>query len=77
MASETIPPPHHHQDVDEVQIGSHAFTFDHVYSGTSSSSYRIFEDCISPLVDAFFSGYNATVLAYGHVHYLHSLLLHL
>ncbi|KAK9164017.1 hypothetical protein Syun_004919 [Stephania yunnanensis] len=49
----------------QVQIGSHAFTFDHVYSGTSSSSYRIFEDCISPLVDAFFSGYNATVLAYG------------
>ncbi|KAK9160626.1 hypothetical protein Syun_006967 [Stephania yunnanensis] len=65
MASETIPPPHHHQDADEVQIGSHAFTFDHVYSGTSSSSYRIFEDCISPLVDAFFGGYNATVLAYG------------
>ncbi|KAK9115213.1 hypothetical protein Syun_022010 [Stephania yunnanensis] len=65
MASETIPPPHHHQDADEVQIGSHAFTFDHVYSGTSSSSYRIFEDCISPLVDAFFNGYNATVLAYG------------
>ncbi|KAK9165664.1 hypothetical protein Scep_000855 [Stephania cephalantha] len=49
----------------QVQIGSHAFTFDHVYSGTSSSSYRIFEDCISPLVDAFFGGYNATVLAYG------------
>ncbi|KAK9130015.1 hypothetical protein Sjap_010502 [Stephania japonica] len=49
----------------QVQIGSHAFTFDHVYSGTSSSSYRIFEDCISPLVDAFFRGYNATVLAYG------------
>ncbi|KAK9169134.1 hypothetical protein Syun_001274 [Stephania yunnanensis] len=33
--------------------------------GTSSSSYRIFEDCISPLVDAFFSGDNATVMAYG------------
>ncbi|KAK9134877.1 hypothetical protein Syun_014207 [Stephania yunnanensis] len=51
----------------QVQIGSHAFTFDHVYSGTSSSSYRIFEDCISPLVDAFFSGDNAIVLAYGQV----------
>ncbi|KAK9169262.1 hypothetical protein Syun_001402 [Stephania yunnanensis] len=48
-----------------VQIGSHVFIFDHVYSGTSSSSYRIFEDCISPLVDAFFSGDKATVLAYG------------
>ncbi|KAK9163607.1 hypothetical protein Syun_004509 [Stephania yunnanensis] len=38
----------------QVQIRSHAFTFDHVCSGTSSSSYRIFEDCVSPLVDAFF-----------------------
>ncbi|KAK6938063.1 Kinesin motor domain [Dillenia turbinata] len=49
----------------QVQIGSHAFTFDYVYGSGGSTSSRIFEDCVAPLVDAIFHGYNATVLAYG------------
>ncbi|KAK1406714.1 hypothetical protein QVD17_38322 [Tagetes erecta] len=49
----------------QVQIGSHSFTFDYVYGTTASPSTRIFHDCVEPLVDALFHGYNATVLAYG------------
>ncbi|KAK9271250.1 hypothetical protein L1049_026840 [Liquidambar formosana] len=49
----------------QVQIGTHSFTFDHVYGSTGSSSSAIFEECIAPLVDGLFQGYNATVLAYG------------
>ncbi|XP_042498048.1 kinesin-like protein KIN-4C isoform X2 [Macadamia integrifolia] len=49
----------------QVQIGSHVFTFDHVYGGTGSPSSAIFDECVAPLVDAFLNGYNATVLAYG------------
>ncbi|XP_043711239.1 kinesin-like protein KIN-4C [Telopea speciosissima] len=49
----------------QVQIGSHTFTFDHVYGSTASPSSAIFGECVTPLVDAFFHGYNATVLAYG------------
>lgn len=49
----------------QVQIGSHSFTFDHVYGNRGSPSSAIFEECIAPLVDGLFQGYNATVLAYG------------
>ncbi|KAF7850661.1 hypothetical protein BT93_L5132 [Corymbia citriodora subsp. variegata] len=49
----------------QVQIGSHSFTYDHVYGSTGSPSSVIFNDCVAPLVDALFRGYNATVLAYG------------
>ncbi|KAF3446621.1 hypothetical protein FNV43_RR11801 [Rhamnella rubrinervis] len=49
----------------QVQIGTHSFTFDHVYGSTGSPSSAIFEECIAPLVDGLFQGYNATVLAYG------------
>ncbi|ONK69479.1 uncharacterized protein A4U43_C05F23380 [Asparagus officinalis] len=49
----------------QVQIGSHAFTYDHVYGHLSSPSSLIFDECVAPLVDALFLGYNATVLAYG------------
>ncbi|XP_077216302.1 P-loop containing nucleoside triphosphate hydrolases superfamily protein [Tasmannia lanceolata] len=49
----------------QVQIGSHMFTFDHVFGITGSPSSSIFDDCVAPLVDALFHGYNATVLAYG------------
>ncbi|EYU36459.1 hypothetical protein MIMGU_mgv1a000376mg [Erythranthe guttata] len=50
----------------QVQIGSHSFTYDNVFGkrGCSSSS-SIFDDCVAPLVDALFHGYNGTVLAYG------------
>ncbi|XP_057986870.1 kinesin-like protein KIN-4A isoform X2 [Hevea brasiliensis] len=49
----------------QVQIGTHSFTFDHVYGSTGSPASAIFEECIAPLVDGLFQGYNATVLAYG------------
>ncbi|EHA8590245.1 Kinesin-like protein KIN-4A [Cocos nucifera] len=49
----------------QVQIGTHSFTFDHVYGSTGSPSSVMFEECIVPLVDGLFQGYNATVLAYG------------
>ncbi|KAI4314987.1 hypothetical protein L6164_027841 [Bauhinia variegata] len=49
----------------QVQIGSHSFTFDHVYGNMGSPSSAMFEECVAPLVDGLFQGYNATVLAYG------------
>ncbi|KAM7278761.1 hypothetical protein ACFE04_005895 [Oxalis oulophora] len=49
----------------QVQIGSHSFTFDHVYGSNGSPSTSMFEECVAPLVDGLFQGYNATVLAYG------------
>ncbi|WVZ73699.1 hypothetical protein U9M48_021980 [Paspalum notatum var. saurae] len=49
----------------QVQIGPHVFTFDHVYGSSGPSSSLIFEQCVHPLIDALFNGYNATVLAYG------------
>ncbi|KAH1065580.1 hypothetical protein J1N35_030567 [Gossypium stocksii] len=49
----------------QVQIGTHSFTFDHVYGSIGSPSSSMFEECIVPLVDGLFQGYNATVLAYG------------
>ncbi|XP_022714583.1 kinesin-like protein KIN-4A isoform X1 [Durio zibethinus] len=49
----------------QVQIGIHSFTFDHVYGSTGSPPSSMFEECIVPLVDGLFQGYNATVLAYG------------
>ncbi|KAL8490065.1 hypothetical protein ACS0TY_025818 [Phlomoides rotata] len=49
----------------QVQIGTHSFTFDHVYGSTGSPSTSMYEECVAPLVDGLFQGYNATVLAYG------------
>ncbi|KAG8072364.1 hypothetical protein GUJ93_ZPchr0006g42569 [Zizania palustris] len=49
----------------QVQIGPHVFTYDHVYGSKSSPSSLIFEQCVHPLIDSLFCGYNATVLAYG------------
>ncbi|WZZ01547.1 hypothetical protein YC2023_073875 [Brassica napus] len=49
----------------QVQIGSHSFTFDHVYGSTCSPSTEMYQECAAPLVDGLFQGYNATVLAYG------------
>lgn len=51
----------------QVQIGSHSFTFDHVYGSTGTPSVAMFDQCVAPLVDGLFQGYNATVLAYGQV----------
>lgn len=52
---------------EQVQIGSHSFTYDYVYGNMGSPSPAIYDDCVAPLVDALFHGYNATVLAYGQV----------
>ncbi|CAK9163619.1 unnamed protein product [Ilex paraguariensis] len=49
----------------QVQIGSHAFTYDNVFGSAGQSSSRIFDEFVAPLVDALFHGYNGTVLAYG------------
>ncbi|GJN12916.1 hypothetical protein PR202_ga31241 [Eleusine coracana subsp. coracana] len=49
----------------QVQIGSHSFTFDHVYGSTGTPSAAMFDECVAPLVEGLFQGYNATVLAYG------------
>lgn len=38
-----------------------------MYGAEGSSSSLIFNECVAPLVDAIFHGYNATVLAYGQV----------
>nr|POE57622.1 kinesin-like protein kin-4c [Quercus suber] len=49
-----------------VQVGSWYFTFDYVYGGsTGSPSSALYDDCVSPLVDALFHGRNVTALAYG------------
>ena len=50
-----------------MQIGTHSFTFDHVYGNGGTPSSSMFEECVAPLVDGLFQGYNATVLAYGQV----------
>ncbi|KAL6179342.1 hypothetical protein ACLB2K_050858 [Fragaria x ananassa] len=49
----------------QVQIGTHTFTYDYVYGSTALPSSSVYDDCVAPLVDALFHGYNATVLAYG------------
>ncbi|KAL0308106.1 UNVERIFIED_CONTAM: Kinesin-like protein KIN-4C [Sesamum angustifolium] len=49
----------------QVQIGSHAFTFDNIFGSRGSPCSSIFDECVAPLVDALFHGYNGTVLAYG------------
>ncbi|KAG0589833.1 hypothetical protein KC19_1G052000 [Ceratodon purpureus] len=49
----------------QVQIGSHSFTFDHVFGTGGTPLSSIFERCVAPLVEGLFHGYNATVLAYG------------
>ncbi|KAG6767000.1 hypothetical protein POTOM_028179 [Populus tomentosa] len=51
----------------QVQIGTHSFTFDHVYGNGGAESSAMFEQCVAPLVDGLFQGYNATVLAYGQI----------
>ena len=66
----------------QVQIGSHAFTFDYVFGSAGYPSSRIYAECVAPIVDALFHGYNGTVLAYGQVYIVflwfnYSILLHI
>lgn len=52
----------------QVQIGTRLYTFDYIYGAKGSPPASMFKDCIAPLVDGLFQGYNGTVLAYGQVH---------
>ncbi|KAI8000820.1 Kinesin-like protein KIN-4A [Camellia lanceoleosa] len=38
----------------QVQIGTHSFTFDHVYGSTSSPPSAMIEESVAPLVDGLF-----------------------
>lgn len=49
----------------QVCCGHHTFSFDQVYGGGGMGPSNIFSDCVEPLVQGVFKGYNATVLAYG------------
>eukprot|EP01032_Pedospumella_encystans_P009002 gene9002-10625_t len=40
------------------------FTFDYVF-GVETQQSKIYDECVIDLVDAFFEGFNATILAYG------------
>ncbi|KAJ1435024.1 P-loop containing nucleoside triphosphate hydrolase protein [Ochromonadaceae sp. CCMP2298] len=41
-----------------------SFTYDHVF-GSDSEQSDLYEACVPDLVEAFFDGFNATILAYG------------
>jgi hypothetical protein len=50
----------------QISVGQHAFAYDNVYgSGSGDSAANLYPDCVQPLVDGLFKGYNATVFAYG------------
>lgn len=55
----------------QVQIGTHSFTFDHVFGSSGSPLSGLYDKCVKSLVDGLFHGYNATVLAYGQVKFGH------
>nr|POE62318.1 kinesin-like protein kin-4c [Quercus suber] len=46
----------HGEPLPQVQIGSHSFTFDYVYGSTGLPCFALYDDCVSPLVDALFHG---------------------
>eukprot|EP01059_Diplonema_ambulator_P015028 TRINITY_DN26115_c0_g1_i1.p1 TRINITY_DN26115_c0_g1~~TRINITY_DN26115_c0_g1_i1.p1 ORF type:complete len:1197 (+),score=518.41 TRINITY_DN26115_c0_g1_i1:30-3593(+) len=41
-----------------------AFTFDSLF-GPESTQQDVFDECVAPLLQQFFKGYNCTILAYG------------
>ena len=50
----------------EVITGPHSFGYDHVFGGgLGKRSDLLYDECVAPLVDGLFGGYNATVFAYG------------
>jgi hypothetical protein len=49
----------------QVVLGSaRGYTFDYVYP-PNAAQHDVFHQAVLPLIDKFFDGYNATVLAYG------------
>lgn len=59
-----IHPPDHPQ-VAVRGYQARAFPFDQVYGDGAQPSGALFGDCVAPLVEGLFEGYNGTVLAYG------------
>ena len=55
-----------HQVPGEPQVvaGGKEFTYDYVF-GSATGQSPIFDNCVTPLLDKFFAGYNCTILAYG------------
>lgn len=49
----------------QVHVEKRSFNYDHVYGWNSSSPDKLYGQCVQPLVDGLFKGYNATVFAYG------------
>lgn len=51
---------------NQVVIGKDrkSFVFDWVFPPESAQN-QIFDSCVEPLLEWFFEGYNATILAYG------------
>jgi kinesin family protein 4/21/27 len=45
-----------------------SFTFDYLFDDNSTQN-GLYDSCVSPLVDKFLSGFNATILAYGQTGY--------
>ena len=48
----------------QVVAGGKEFTYDYVFDSETGQS-PIFDNCVTPLLDKFFAGYNCTILAYG------------
>jgi len=42
-----------------------SFTYDQVYGGGAQPSAFLYEQCVQPLVNGLFKGYNACCFAYG------------
>ena len=49
----------------QVQVEKRSFAYDHVFGWNSARPDRLYDQCVLPLVDGLFKGYNATVFAYG------------
>ena len=45
--------------------GTNSFTYDHVFGGEGVPEDSLYGNCVEPLVQGLFKGYNATVFAYG------------
>ena len=42
-----------------------SFTYDQVYGGEGQPAHFLYEQCVQPLVNGLFKGYNACCFAYG------------
>ncbi|KAK9792731.1 hypothetical protein WJX73_010908 [Symbiochloris irregularis] len=49
----------------QVLVEKRNFLYDHVYGWNGTGPERLYDQCVQPLVDGLFKGYNATVFAYG------------